>query len=379
MKKKIAFCGIGQCGGSVISEAEKKGFITGAMNTSPEDLDSVSMRIINNKLLLGKNGGCGKDRKIAKNDVKKYHTEIVEFIKTNFIKPNPNLELIYLVFSSSGGTGSGMGPIIIDLLKKFFNKKDYPKLEFGAIVITPSDDESPIAIFNSRQCLEELYKLNIPIMLPDNDKYKNLNTTNSRKNLYNKVNEDIIMAFEEVCLNRGSSDISNMDIKDKLKLIKTPGITVITATEIMPSDMIDDTTMAKAIQDSWNSSVFVNLDYDKVVKRVGYIFEIPEKLTRIINHQTINRDLGMPMEIFEGIYKINEHPRVISILTGLSFPSNKIKSIDETLEKVQGIVKKEEKKDIFGKSNIKNLFDEDDIEENDEDDSVDLESLFSNY
>lgn len=181
MKNKLAFVGIGQCGGNVIVQAETRGFLTGAINTSPEDLNAPSMRIINNKLLLGKNGGAGKDRKIAKKDVKEHYEEIIDFIKTRIISPNPDLEIIYLVFSSSGGTGSGTGPIIIDLLKRTFNKKDYPNLEFGAIVFTPSNDESPIALFNSRQCLEELHRLNIPILLPDNNKYKDMIVNNSRK------------------------------------------------------------------------------------------------------------------------------------------------------------------------------------------------------
>lgn len=379
MKNKIGFVGIGQCGGNVIVQGEVRGFVTGAMNTSPEDLNAQAMRIINNKLLLGKNGGCGKERKIAKTDVKHYHEQIIDFIKTKIIGPNPDLELVYLVFSTSGGTGSGMGPIIIDLLKRAFNKKDYPNLQFGAIVFTPSDDESPIALFNSRQCLEELYRLQVPVLIADNNKFKDVATESSRKALYDTVNKEVIEMIEAVCEDRGTSDISNMDNKDKLKLLKTPGITLIASTAVMPSDMRDEVTLSKTIQESWNKSVFANLDYDKIVKRVGYIFEINEKLTRVINHNLINRDLGVPMEVFEGIYKVSDNtPRVISILTGLSFPSNKIEEIDSTLEKVQSIIKKDEKKDIFGNSKVSSLFDDED-EEDEDDDSLDLGSFFDNY
>lgn len=381
MKNKIGFVGIGQCGGNVIVQGEIRGFVTGAMNTSPEDLNAQAMRIINNKLLLGKNGGCGKERKIAKKDVKAYHEQIIEFIKTKIIGPNPDLELVYLVFSTSGGTGSGMGPIIIDLLKRAFNKKDYPNLQFGAIVFTPSDDESPIALFNSRQCLEELHRLQVPILLADNNKHKEVGVNNSRKALYDTVNREVIDMIEEVCMDRGTSDLSNMDNKDKLKLLKTPGITMIATADIMPSDMKDEMSLSKVIQESWNNSVFAKLDYDKVVKRVGYIFEINEKLTRIINHNLINRDLGIPMEVFEGIYRVvNNTPRVISILAGLSFPSNKIEEIDNTLEKVQSINKHEEKKDIFGKNDkISSLFDDEDEMDDEDDDSLDLGSFFDNY
>lgn len=379
MKKRMALVGIGQAGGNVIVSAERRGFITGAMNTSPEDLYSEALSIVKNKLLLGKNGGCGKDRNIAKNDVKAYHQDIVGFIKTNILEPNPEVELVYITFSSSGGTGSGMGPIIIDMLRKFF-----PRVTFGAIVITPSNDESPIAIFNSRKCLEELYRLNIPVILPDNDKIKGASTRNA---LYNRVNDDVIQSLEDVCKERPSSNISNMDNKDKLKLLKTPGVTVIATSQVMPLDLKDENTLAKSIQQSWDNSVFVNLDYDKIVKRVGFIFEVSDKITGLINHNTINRDLGLPLEIFEGIYKADKEQRIISILTGLSFPENKIKAIDETLNKVQGLMNREEKKSsLFNSSEMGSLFEEStslfgspfDTEEP-KDESVNLESLFSNY
>lgn len=375
MKKRMALVGIGQAGGNVIVSAERRGFITGAMNTSPEDLYSEVLSIVKNKLLLGKNGGCGKDRNIAKNDVKAYYQDIVGFIKTNILEPNPEVELVYITFSSSGGTGSGMGPIIIDMLKKFF-----PEITFGAIVITPSNDESPIAIFNSRKCLEELYRLNIPVILPDNDKIKGVFT---RTSLYNRVNEEVIQALEDVCKDRPSSNVSNMDNKDKLKLLKTSGVTVIATSQVMPLDLKDENTLAKSIQQSWDNSVFVNLDYDKVVKRVGFIFEVSDKITGLINHNTINRDLGLPLEIFEGIYKSEKEQRIISILTGLSFPENKIKSIDETLNKVQGLMNREEKKSsLFNSSEMGSLFEEptslfDSPFKPEE--GVNLESLFSNY
>lgn len=379
MKKRMALVGIGQAGGNVIVSAERRGFITGAMNTSPEDLYSEALSIVKNKLLLGKNGGCGKDRNIAKNDVKAYHQDIVGFIKTNILEPNPEVELVYITFSSSGGTGSGMGPIIIDMLRKFF-----PRVTFGAIVITPSNDESPIAIFNSRKCLEELYRLNIPVILPDNDKIKGASTRNA---LYNRVNEEVIQSLEDVCKERPSSNISNMDNKDKLKLLKTPGVTVIATSQVMPLDLKDENTLAKSIQQSWDNSVFVNLDYDKIVKRVGFIFEVSDKITGLINHNTINRDLGLPLEIFEGIYKSEKEQRIISILTGLSFPENKIKSIDETLNKVQGLMNREEKKSsLFNSSEMGSLFEEPTSlfdspfeQEESKEEGVNLESLFSNY
>ena len=178
-----------------------------------------------------------------------------------------------------------------------------------------------------------------------------------------------------------------MDNKDKLKLLKTPGVTVIATSQVMPLDLRDENTLAKSIQQSWDNSVFVNLDYDKVVKRVGFIFEISDKITGLINHNTINRDLGLPLEIFEGIYKADKEQRIISILTGLSFPENKIKAIDETLNKVQGLMNREEKKSsLFESSNMGDLFAEPSPsfgspfeQEETKEEEVNLESLFNNY
>lgn len=383
MMNKIALLGIGQCGGNICVSGQESGLIVGVMNTSPEDLYADSLKLIKNKLLLGNNGGCGKDRNIAKNDVKTYHKDIVEFVREYILEPNPELEIIYVTFSTSGGTGSGMGPIVIDMLKKFF-----PRITFGAICTTPSDDESAIAMFNSRKCLEELYNLNIPVLLADNNKMKQLKAPNSRKKLYELVNDTIVEGFVDIFQERERSNVSNMDIKDKMKLLKTPGVCLITSTSINVSSLTDESSLAKIITESWDNSVYVNLDYDRVIKRQGFIFEVSDKVTNLINQTVINKDLGVPLEVFEGIYKPKQNnSRVISILTGLSFPENKVQEIDETLEKVQGLVKKEERKSSLFTSNV-SLFEEEEKSnsgslfndtEDTSSDTIDLDSLFSNY
>ena len=385
MINKIALLGIGQCGGNVCASGQQGGLITAVMNTSPEDLYADSLKMVKNKLLLGENGGCGKDRNIAKADVKKYHKVIVEFVKEFILDPNPEVEIIYVTFSTSGGTGSGMGPIVIDMLRRFF-----PQITFAAIGTTPSEDESAIATYNSKTCLEELYRLNVPVLLADNGKMKKLKNPNSRKKLYEIVNDTIIQGFVDIFQERERSNVSNMDIKDKMKLLKTPGITLISTANINVSNLTDEVSLAEVITQSWDESVFVDLDYDRVIKRQGLIFEVSDKVTNLINQNVINKDLGVPLEVFEGIYKAKlNNSRVISILTGLSFPENKIKQIDETLEKVQGLVKKEEKKSSLFSSKV-SLFEE---EENSSFDGclfdsaptselsgvINLDSLFSNY
>ena len=96
-KKRIAFIGFGQCGSNIVSIAEKRGYLSAIVNTSSDDLNSASVKSISNKLLLGSEGGAGKNRKSAQLDVKQNYEEFIKFFKSKVM--NKNLKLVYLVFS----------------------------------------------------------------------------------------------------------------------------------------------------------------------------------------------------------------------------------------------------------------------------------------
>lgn len=330
LKNKIAFIGLGQCGGNIACVANHNGYLAGAINTSEEDLKSISNRGVKNKLLLGNIGGCGKDRKVAKQIIKEEYTKVFEFIDT-VICVDKEISLVYLCFSASGGTGSGFGPILLSLLNQ-----QYPHLTFAAIVVMPDINESSISLFNDRGCMEELYGIDIPILIADNTKASSSDKgeRRSREKIYNKVNESIIYSLGEFIKEREPSELANLDGRDAMKLLKTTGVQLISVTPLTKIESTTSETLANVIKSSFENNVFCPLEYDKQLKRAGFIYEIPESVSQLIDYDSIMSDVGIKKEIFEGIYPINEKtdvPKVISILTGLSYPETRIKQFDEAL------------------------------------------------
>jgi cell division GTPase FtsZ len=326
MALKVGFLGIGQAGSNICEIAELYNYRTAIMNTSPEDLESI--QLINNKLLVGSNGGAGKDRRIAKSDVKGDYKQISKFVSDKFI--GDDIELIYVVFSTGGGTGSGMGPLVVDLLTRMI-----PGKKFGVIAVLPSMKESTVAQVNSIDCLREIVALNVPTFIVDNDKYDKANPSASRKQLFDAVNNAVINDFNLIVnTERVASKYGNLDSKDMIKLLSTPGATVIGAVEIKPEAVKEGLTLQKQMIRSWEQSPYAPVEYDGVVKRMGFIFEVDDRITKLINYDELHREIGSPLEVFEGIYKPDDEQQVaISILTGLSFPEDRMKDVTAQLEK----------------------------------------------
>ena len=323
MANKIAFLGLGQCGSNICEVAERSGYKTGVINTSPEDLSAL--KLVKNKFLVGIEGGSAKDRRIAKTELKAFYDDIVNFVKCNYI--DPEIELVYVVFSTGGGTGSGMGPMVIDLLNTLVTNK-----RFGAVAVLPSLSESTVAHANSYECLKELSDLSVPTILIDNQKCSAVNSNISRKKLFDTINEafiddlDMILKFK-----RPASLYGNIDMKDIFKLLTTPGVT-----SIGMLTTFNDMPLEKQILASLEESPYAQLELDGVISRLGLIFEVKESTSNNISYDSLYNDLGVPLEVFEGMYFKDEDELVISIITGQSFPMKRIEDIIETISKNKG-------------------------------------------
>lgn len=380
---KIGFLGIGACGNNICEIADQNGYNACIMNTSPEDLGSISGILDTSKLLIGTNGGCGKNRKLAQEDVKNSYKNIINFVKDKF----SNCNLIYVVFSTGGGTGSGMSPIIIDLLNKSF-----PNKKFGAIMVLPTFSESVVSFINSISCIKEVFSLNIPTMIIDNNNFTEYNYT--KKKLYDAINRKIISNFDLIFKTyRKNSKYGNLDSKDLTKLFNTSGMLTINECILPKNKIVDSHSFNKSIIDSWNKNIYCKLDFDKTIKRIGFIYEMDDKYTNLINYTDIYKEIGEPLETFEGFYLPENNDKVISILAGLSFPENHFKKMEEIIEKKKGNINLNKKDssilnintDWFNGINnddspksIK-ISGKDNKNSNEVSEDIDLESLFSKY
>ena len=109
MKEKISFVAVGQAGGNIGQLFEKKGYSVLYINTSKEDLDTLESAKFKYHIPGGE--GCNKDRRKAKQLIIDDFDNIAREIESKV-----KADMLFVIFASGGGTGSGAGPMLTDLL-----------------------------------------------------------------------------------------------------------------------------------------------------------------------------------------------------------------------------------------------------------------------
>lgn len=330
---KICTIGIGNCGGQIAELAKVQKKIPGiAINSSQKDLINIESI---SKVVIGDNFGSGKNRDEAKRFVKAQVANLLnQDAFVDFIKEN---EVVFVISSIGGGTGSGMSPMLTDIMARKF-----PDKRFVLIEVYPPLRESIAAQQNSIDYLKEV-RQNIPnavYMAYDNDRRANLPTSEMMKS----VNEEIV---EHLAIIRGDylypTPYNSIDEKDMIGLLKTSGrLAVYELPDIKEKDIDKESIEDKLIDVIKNVSTNVELDRDKIVKQIGLITNLNKKLDKTFSVELskLKELVGEPVEGFEHIFvaKEDEENKVVVILTGLSVPDDRLlkikQRIDEGLEEL---------------------------------------------
>ncbi|MBZ4649150.1 hypothetical protein [Thermosipho sp. (in: thermotogales)] len=320
---KVAFLGIGQCGGNICDVAERHGFLTGAINLCKEDLQCL--KYVKSKLYL--NGyGAGKDRSVAIEKVKEDFDNIAGWICNNY---NDNdVEIIYVVFSSGGGTGSGIGPMIIDLMSDIM-----PHKRWGSIVVLPFENEGLSVYLNTLKCMEELTEIRnlASVFFIDNAKTSNF-TRLSRKNVIEFTNNNIIENIKYVIeVTKNTSKFGNFDMKDLISILSERGNVIISKVNLPENYDPNKVSIQQMIESGLEINIFTDIQFDKVITKAGIIYEVEEQIFNLIDNKTILKNIGNPVDLFEGYYLSGKNSITV-ILSGMTFPFNTLKEIDDSLQ-----------------------------------------------
>jgi tubulin-like protein CetZ len=334
LMESIGILGVGQAGGNLAEIASSMGFQTALINTNKRD-GIVNTKVERKYFVPGYNG-AGQDRSIGLKAVNDNYREIIDFVKNSFKK----IKLLLVAFSTDGGTGSGMSPLLIDLLLEHLSG-----VNIGAIAIVPDRNVLTGNRINATECIEELSKINSlsSVFLVDNDQMRKLNPQSSKHQIYLSSNQQVMEAIKSVLqVTKKSSFYGNFDETDLMNILGTRGVTIISSAQITDAKTTSDVT--SKIQQSWATSVFCPVESTGVI-RSGIIYEGPEKMAKLINVPSIFERIGEPLELFEGTYFSESDPTVTTILAGLAFPSRRLHALEESLEKnkdrLQNLVKKE--------------------------------------
>jgi cell division GTPase FtsZ len=299
MKQKIGFICIGQAGGNIGQLLEQHSFNCLFINTSKEDLETLNTKF-RYHILNGE--GCNHNREKAISLLKNDYTNVIQEVKDKL----SHQQLIYLIFSTGGGSGSGISPILLEMLNS-----QLPNKKFGCITILPSDQEIGKPHMNSYKCYQELSSI---------DKLASVFTLDNNK-LDNKfqINAQFVNKFVTLLdIPNHINTKGNIDKAELWEMLITRGSAIFT---IINSNSSNSQNLTTSIIKSWESNIFADIEKDKNIMYLGL------SLTSDIFIDDLKLYIGTPYDIFRNYNRDTN----VTILSGLTFPKTRINKIIESL------------------------------------------------
>lgn len=284
MKEQFGIIGLGQAGGNIANLFENKGYDTIYVNTSKEDLNTIKGL---HKLHVTGADGAAKDRKKVLQLAMESFGDIVQKIE-NIITQ----KYIIVVYSSSGGTGSGLSTPILKYLTQI-GKTCIP------VVILPDD-----SIESAKAC-ENAYNACVELM-----SIQGLGATflldNSRGDKF-AINNRFVCELDSFINIKNLSMYGNIDKSERRLMLSCPGVAVI-------GKLSKSRSTAPEIIESLYSGI-----YTEVESKTAYYLGVSTSNKSL----DINNIVSAIGGVYDTFYGISE-ATTISIITGLQFPHKRI-------------------------------------------------------
>lgn len=311
----VAFVGIGKAGCKIANEFRALGYSAYFINSSAKDLELIDAPK-NMKYHIPFAQGTNGDRSLAKQYCKEYFDLILSNIKSKL----GNFTHIIFCFSSGGGTGSGISPILVNNMIKRTDD-----IDFGVICALPSKNEHPKAKYNSYECCRELQGIQDlkNIYLINNE----LNNSQNTSGNLDILNELFAMRFNNTMLLVDSDDTGNVDETEMRAALSIGGCC----------------TFSDIIQSKDDS---VSLDTDRMMlplgKGCGFILYSITGETKFTNIQdVVHKKFGMPP-----VYKQGKGVDDFITVFGLPFPKQYINEMGEAYSQDVETIQNIEEEDI---------------------------------
>ena len=298
----VGVIGLGNTGNQIASLAyEQLKIPVMAVNSSGKDLETISNNIPK-KLISdasGESKGAGKNRQLAKKYLK---DSIMTFLSSEDVQDFiGDLDVLFVVSSTGGGTGSGTSLIMSSIIASMF--VDVHVITIGVL---PVMNEALSAHVNTLEYLNELYSTldGQTYMLYDNDKYSGMPSYK----MMNLVNEEVVKDIDVLrCTYNYTTKYDSIDEEDMRRLISFPGRILVARLEDIKERDLD--------KDSIEDLLIKKINIEKVRDFIGD----PD---HDFNHLYVNEERKMPNNVF-------------LIIGGLSVVNDRITKISDRIEEIE--------------------------------------------
>ncbi len=299
IKKDVFVVGIGLGGSRVGYDFQLKNY--GAYLVNGSNQDNKTLPDAKNVLVLEGYDGLAGDRNLAFEALK---------MNKNILQKVMGIEekVILLVATGGGTTGSGC----ITLFANIICEKLPDKIVCACLMMPKADEpiQKRLNAYNTAKELMEIPEMGALIFI-NND---------ACDSELNKINYNLVNMLDAFFTDDSSSNVSNFDDSEKLKMLSDHGAFVIA----MRSDKADpqDTSKIKRVstQDMVNAltakNIFLPINNDGIVAHIGII----NQKDNHIDEKEIVTAVGTPENIFTG----NNGNVNIVCASGLGFPTEYI-------------------------------------------------------
>jgi cell division GTPase FtsZ len=276
--------------------------------------------------------GAGKDRGLAKSYLK---DSIRGLITDESIQQlMSDLDVVFIVSSTGGGTGSGTAPLMAEIISSTF--VDVHCILVGVL---PVNNEALSAHVNTLEYLNELYKVlsDQTYMLYDNDKYASLPTYQ----IMEKVNNEIVSDIDVLrCAYNYTTKFDSIDDRDEMRLISYAGRIIVSRLEDFKEKDCDNQTIEDMLIDNIKRNAHVENQRDRKIMASGIITNLSQALTEEFDNNIpkVREFIGVPIHSFNHIYVNDDRKKpnnVFLIMSGLTPINDKINLINDRIEDIE--------------------------------------------
>lgn len=334
-KLKIAVIGIGNAGCQAAEQAFRKGHKVFCINSSARDLDDHILDKTIPAFLIGNKRGAGKNRSSAKEFMK---VEINRLFNETpaFMDVVEESDVVVVVASTGGGTGSGVAPSLTKSLMKVYPNKVV--IFFG---ILPKYSESSQAQFNTVECLNEIiedHNYRPAYMLADLHAYEDMPIDEA----YEKVSAyvaDVISVINGDYLVQ--TPYGMIDENDMLTMLATEGYMVIAHLDSITKNDIEEKSSQSIMIDMLKNAPVAPRQKDKIVRNIGIIMNTVDQANdpcKSGNFSELEDSIGHPLATFVN-YSVDSKQRAefSVILSGLRNPVDRIAECTEIAKRCEAI------------------------------------------
>jgi cell division GTPase FtsZ len=284
MREQFGVLGLGQCGSNIATLFEQKQYTTVYLNTSKEDLNAIKGV---HKIHIDGADGAAKDRRKVLQLATESFQSIIE--KMNSILTQ---KYILVIFSSSGGTGSGLSTPILRYLSQI------GKVCIPVVVLPDENIESAKACENAYNSCAEVMSIQGlgATFLLDN--------ANDNKFI---INQKFVNEFDAFININNSSVYGNIDMAERKQILSCPGVSVIGKLSKVKST-------APEIVHSLHNGI-----YAKIESKNAYYLGISTS-NRSLDINSITKEFIGVYDVFSGISEAT----TIAIVSGLQWPQKRV-------------------------------------------------------